>query len=116
MIEPLPTSLWISARLEYEVFFAVCGGVVLDQENQIVGIALSKFSKEDLDVPENVLFIALPPYSPELDPVERWFQEFRRALANRCFDTIAALHDALSRVLELFTQAKERLELLTDFP
>ena len=28
--------------------------------------------------PENVSLLELPAYSPELDPVERWFQEFRR--------------------------------------
>ena len=28
--------------------------------------------------PENISFLMLPPHSPELDPAERWFQEFRR--------------------------------------
>ena len=60
--------------------------------------------KEDLNVPENVLLVALPPYSPELNPVERWFQEFRQALANRCFDTVDALHGAITQVLGPFTQ------------
>jgi transposase len=39
--------------------------------------------------PENVSLLALPPYSPELNPVERWFQEFRRAISNRIFETVA---------------------------
>jgi len=73
-------------------------------------------SKTTLDIPTNIIPIALPPYSPELNPVERWFQEFRRLLANRCFETIDALHDALTQVLELFTNDQERLELLTNFP
>jgi transposase len=33
---------------------------------------------EEIVCPENVEFLRLPAYSPELDPVERWFQEFRR--------------------------------------
>lgn len=32
-------------------------------------------------LPENVSLLKLPPYSPELNPVERWFQEFRRELS-----------------------------------
>jgi transposase len=31
---------------------------------------------EEIVCPENVEFLRLPAYSPELDPVERWFQEF----------------------------------------
>lgn len=72
--------------------------------------------KQELNVPENIVSLAFPPYSPELNPVERWFLEFRRVLANRCFDTIDALHHTLTQVLELFTSDKERLELLTNFP
>ena len=37
---------------------------------------------EEIVCPENVSFLGLPAYSPELDPVERWFQEFRRELSN----------------------------------
>jgi transposase len=37
---------------------------------------------EEIVYPENVDFLRLPAYSPELDPVERWFQEFRRELSN----------------------------------
>lgn len=72
--------------------------------------------KHDLDVPDNIIPVALPPFSPELNPVERWFLEFRRLLANRCFNTIDTLHEALTQVLGQFTADKERLELLTNFP
>ena len=54
---------------------------------------------EQIDHPENVSLIMLPPYSPELDPAERWFQEFRRKLSNRTFDSVAVLHEALTRTL-----------------
>ena len=51
-------------------------------------------------LPENVSLLALPSYSPELNPVERWFQEFRRALSNRTFETVELLQEALTKVLE----------------
>ncbi len=69
----------------YEIFFAELAQSYPDELILLIKDNAPAHRKEDLDVPENVLFIALPPYSPELDPVERWFQEFRRALANRCF-------------------------------
>ena len=46
--------------------------------------------------PANVSFVRLPAYSPELDPVERWFQEFRRELSNRTFEAIELLQEALN--------------------
>ena len=58
--------------------------------------APSHISKE-IEHPQNVSLLLLPAYSPELNPVERWFQEFRRALANRVFETIRSLQDALTQ-------------------
>ncbi len=46
--------------------------------------APSHLSKE-ITHPENVSLLNLPAYSPELNPVERWFLEFRRALSNKVF-------------------------------
>ena len=33
--------------------------------------------------------VRLPPYSPELNPAERVFEEVRRRLEGRCYDTVA---------------------------
>ena len=51
-------------------------------------------------LPENVSLLKLPPYSPELNPVERWFQEFRRELSNKIFENIDSLQAALTGVLD----------------
>ena len=72
--------------------------------------------KADIVIPKNIILLHFPPYSPELNPVERWFEEFRRALANQLFDSIDHLHQALTHVLEPFMHDQERLELLTNFP
>ena len=57
----------------------------------------------------------LPPYSPQLYPVERWFEGLRGALSNRVFETRAALETALSDVLQAFRNAPDRLARLTGF-
>ena len=72
--------------------------------------------KTDIVIPHNLILFHFPPYSPELNPVERCFEEFRRALANKLFDSVDHMHQALTEVLEPFTHDKERLELLTNFP
>ena len=72
--------------------------------------------KTSIDIPSNIILLNFPPYSPELNPVERWFQEFRKRLANKLFDSIDAIHLALDQVLEPFILDQERLQLLTNFP
>lgn len=48
-----------------------------------------------LIVPDNISLLALPPYSPELNPVENVWQYLRQNyLANRVFETYTAIMDA----------------------
>ena len=72
--------------------------------------------KASIPIPKNIILLNLPPYSPELNPVERWFMEFRKELANQRFDSIEHIHAELSSFLQQFRLDKERLELLTNFP
>lgn len=72
--------------------------------------------KQNLDIPANIRPLALPPYSPELNPAERWFLEFRRALANRLFDSLDTLETALTQVLESYWHNPPALKQLTNFP
>jgi transposase len=76
--------------------------------------APSHTSKE-IELPEDVSLLPLPSYSPELNPVERWFQEFRRTLANKVFETIGSLQEALTRTLEPYWDEPARLRSLTGF-
>lgn len=66
-------------------------------------------------LPENVSLMRLPAYSPELNPVERWFQEFRRALSNRVFETVELLQEALTATLEPYWRDPARLRSLAGF-
>jgi hypothetical protein len=70
---------------------------------------------EEIVCPRNVDFLRLPIYSPELDPVERWFQEFRRELSNKAFETVELLHEALGQVLRPYWEDPSRLRRLTGF-
>jgi len=70
---------------------------------------------ERITHPENISLIMLPPYSPELDPAERWFQEFRRKLSNRTFESVTLLQEALSRTLEPYWEEPALLKRLTGY-
>jgi transposase len=70
---------------------------------------------EEIVWPENVDFLRLPAYSPELDPVERWFEEFRRELSNKAFATVELLQEALGQALLPYWEEPARLRQLTGF-
>ena len=48
--------------------------------------------------------IYLPSYSPELNPVERYFEELRRATANEMFDTMKNLEQRLTDTINSWTR------------
>ena len=69
----------------------------------------------DLAVPHNVTLLHLPPYSPELNPVERvWLYLRERHLSHRVHDGYAEIIDALCDAWRKLTP--ERLRSLCGYP
>jgi transposase len=53
-----------------------------------------------LEVPENIELISLPPYSPELNPVEQLWKGIRSCFfGNAFFETLEAVEDPLENAL-----------------
>jgi DDE superfamily endonuclease len=69
---------------------------------------------ERLQLPANVALVFLPPYSPELNPVERLWQELRDRLAWRVFDDLDGLEAELCIQLDHYTPSLVRS--LTSYP
>ena len=67
-------------------------------------------------LPDGISVIPLPAYSPELNPVERFFQELRRRIANKIFSSLEELEDALSEGLEEYFQDREKVKQLCSYP
>ena len=68
-----------------------------------------------LAVPDNVTLVRLPPYSPELNPVERvWLFLRERHLSHRLLAGYDAIVDALCHAWNQL--APERLSTLTNYP
>lgn len=52
---------------------------------------------KNLRIPENILIVYLPPYSPELNPVEKFWQYIKsRLIKNRIYKSLATLENAVS--------------------
>ena len=73
---------------------------------------------EDLAVPANVTLVPLPPYSPELNPVERVWEHLRdRWLSHRVLaGGYAAVLDAVCAAWNALRAEPGRLRSLTNFP
>ena len=62
----------------------------------------------NLKLPDNISLLPLPPYSPELNPVENIWQFMRQNyLANRVFDTYDAILDACCDAWNALTAAPD---------
>ena len=70
-----------------------------------------------LDVPDNVTLILLPPYCPELNPVERiWLYLRERFLSLRLFNSTEAIIEACCIAWNKLVAEPGRLKSLSDFP
>lgn len=62
-----------------------------------------------------LMVLFLPPYSPELNPTERFFEELRKATANRIFKTVAAQEHALEKKLSELADDLEAMKRLLGY-
>lgn len=72
---------------------------------------------EALVEPENIRLVYLPPYSPELNPVEHIWDHLREnATHNIAFRSLDQLEDALCRELRILEGDPQRVRSMTNFP
>ncbi len=83
-------------------------GVVMDNAGAHVSAAV--------EWPEQFVPMALPAYSPELNPVEQVFRQLRAWLSNRVFDSLNQMVDALIEDIRVFWERPEELIRLTYYP
>jgi len=70
-----------------------------------------------LQVPKNMRLIFLPPYSPELNPVEHIWDELReKSFGNLAFYSLDALEDHLAVALRTLEQDTPRVESIVAWP
>lgn len=70
----------------------------------------------DLAVPENIRLEALPPYSPQLNPVEHIWEEIREKwFANEVFNSLDAVEDRLVEALVDLENDRNSVASITGF-
>ena len=58
-----------------------------------------------LSMPENVLLVRLPPYCPELNPVERLWQDLKQRMGWALHESLAAQKACAARILRDYSRA-----------
>ncbi len=72
-------------------------------------------TSQNLEVPEGIHLVPMPPYSPELQPAERLWPLINQPLANQAFDSIAEVEELVyQRCQNLFRQ-KDLIRGLTSY-
>lgn len=90
----LPT---VSVQAVNEALKAFAKGVNPDG-NKVILILWDQagFHKgKEMQVPNGIQFFPLPPYTPELQPVERVWPLLRQAIANKVFESLSVLQQTL---------------------
>jgi len=85
-----------------------------DKEVILIMDNASFHKSKRLKIPEGINIEYIPPYSPELNPVERVFQEIKKYIKNLVFDSVDEMIEKLSEVLNTFSM--EKLKNLIFFP
>ncbi len=67
----------------------------------------------ELDIPKNITIVKLPPYSPELNPMEQVFQQLRKLkLSNACYKDYEDIDIACTEAWNSFIQVKRNVKRL----
>jgi transposase len=89
----------------------------LERSNELKVVFLDNgaFHKaKKLIIPDNVILIFLPPYSPELNPAEKVWWVLKREINLCVFKTIEDLMDKLEVISKNFI-VKDKIKILTSY-
>ena len=78
------------------------------------GAASHRSSTQKL--PENISLIPLPPYSPELNPIENFWKVLKQQdFYNQAFDSLDQVEDQLEDKLKYFEDHPEKLQSIVGY-
>uniref|UniRef100_UPI000489DCD2 transposase n=1 Tax=Streptococcus castoreus TaxID=254786 RepID=UPI000489DCD2 len=64
-------------------------------------------TSKTVTIPENIEFTFIPPYTPEMNPIEQVWSEIRkRGFKNKVFRTLSAVMDKLQEVIQNLSSAQ----------
>jgi hypothetical protein len=84
-----------------------------DSLNMVVLDGAPAHIAKRLQIPDNLLLVRLPPYSPELNPVERLWQDLRKWLGSALPANLNALKEHVATILRNYSN--ETLASITGY-
>jgi len=69
---------------------------------------------QSLKIPHNIRLLSLPAYSPELNPIERFWEYLKDLVSLDLFDTLEQLQDTVAGYLRKLVQ--DQVQSLTAYP
>jgi hypothetical protein len=107
---------WVDARL-MSLFLAHTAAQFPGDYCVLILDGAGWHTAQELTVPANMKLLALPPYSPELNPAEHIWEYIRENdMRNRIFDDLDEVVDVVAVSLHRLHQAPDTLRSMTAFP
>ena len=124
LVEPLYEYSWLYAAVEptsgeafwwelprldaacFTVFLRQFGQHYADSLNIVLLAQAPAHGAQRVEVPENVILVWLPAYSPELNPVERLWEDLKRRMDvsdTRVRSSLAALQEHVAGLIHRYT-------------
>ena len=99
--------------LEFSHLTADCFQVFLDKFSEAFRESLNLIVLDNgrfhhakvLKIPENVVLLFLPPYSPELNPIERLWQDIKAKLFSQGYETFEDMQTKVTEILLNYSNA-----------
>ena len=87
------------------IFLAEMSREYADEKIILVMDGAGWHKAKNLQVPDNIEIIILPPYSPELNPAERFWQHIKQnTIKNQIYTSIKELKNSLQKFLNSITK------------
>ena len=110
VVEPLTGERFF---FEFSHLTAECFQIFLDQVSQAFPESLNllvldngRFHQaKSLEIPKNIVLLFLPPYAPELSPIERLWQDIKAKLFSQTYETLAAMQEKVTEILGSYSDA-----------
>ena len=85
-----------------------------DEEIVLIMDNASFHKSKKLKIPKNIKIYFIPPYSPELNPQERRFEDIKKFLKNKIFKSLEELQQKVTDIL--FSYTKDTIKSLVFYP
>jgi len=57
-------------------------------------------STKDIELPDNIILLRIPPYCPELNPAEKIWQWMKSKIAMKIYDTLEQLNEKIEKLIQ----------------